>query len=325
MRDAATLVASETVVTETAVTETAVTSRSVPADVLEIAFEETGPADGRPVILLHGFPYDARAFDAVVPRLAGAGCRVVVPWLRGYGATRFLAADTPRSGQQAALGHDLIALLDALGIGSAVLAGYDWGGRAACVAAALWPERVRGLVTVGGYNIQDIPHAGAPLPPQFEHALWYQYYFHGERGRAGLRKYRRELCRLLWQQWSPEWRFDDATYDRSAAAFDNPDFVDVVVHSYRHRFGLAAGDPRYEASEARLAQLPAIAVPTIALHGESDGVMPVAGSERHQRHFTGAYERRVLPGIGHNLPQEAPAAFADAVLALAGTGVGGAR
>ncbi|MBM3347379.1 MAG: alpha/beta hydrolase [Betaproteobacteria bacterium] len=299
--------------------------RAVRAGVLEVACELSGPQDGRTVILLHGFPYDVRAFDAVVPRLADAGCRVIVPWLRGYGATRFLAAETPRSGQQAALGHDLVALLDALDIGSAVLAGYDWGGRAACVAAALWPERARGLVTVCGYNIQDIANAGTPLPPAFEHALWYQYYFHGERGRAGLEKHRRALCRLLWQQWSPEWHFDVATYERSAAAFDNPDFVDVVVHSYRHRFGLAAGDPQYETSEARLARLPVIAVPAIALHGESDGVMPVEGSERHQRHFTGAYERHVLPGIGHNLPQEAPAVFADAVLALAGTGAGGGR
>ena len=284
--------------------------------VLSIAYEESGPPGGQPVLLLHGFPYDVRAFDAVAPRLAAEGCRVIVPSLRGYGPTCFLSAETPRSGQQAALGHDVTALMDALGIGSAVLAGYDWGGRAACVVAALWPQRARGLVSVGGYNIQDIARAATPLPPEFEQQFWYQYYFHGERGRAGLAKYRRELCRLLWRLWSPDWRFDDATFERSAAAFDNADFVDVVVHSYRHRFGLVAGDPQYAASEARLATLPAIAVPAITLHGASDGVMPVAGSERHQRHFTGSYERRVLPGIGHNLPQEAPQAFAEAVLAL---------
>ncbi len=286
------------------------------AGVLDIAYEEVGPLQARPVILLHGFPYDVRAFDAVVPRLTVQGCRVLAPYLRGFGATRFLSTDTLRSGQQAALAHDVIAFMDALGIERAVLAGYDWGGRAACVAAALWPQRVAGLVTVGGYNIQDIARADAPLPPAFEHPLWYQYYFHAERGRAGLAKYRRDLCRLLWQQWSPDWHFDDATFECSAASFDNPDFVAVVVHSYRHRFGLAPGDPRYAASEALLAALPVISVPTVTLHGACDGVMPAAGSERHARYFSGSYQRRVLPKIGHNLPREAPAAFADAVTAL---------
>jgi pimeloyl-ACP methyl ester carboxylesterase len=207
----------------------------VKAGVLDVAYEEAGRAQGTPVVLLHGFPYDVHAYDEVAPLLAARGCRVIVPYLRGYGPTRFLSPGTPRSGQQAALGHDLQALLDALSIPSAVLGGYDWGGRAACVVAALWPERARGLVSCGGYNIQDIAASATPRPPDEEHRYWYQYYFHGERGRAGLTKYRRELCKLLWQLWSPSWKFDDATFERTAASFDNPDFVDVVIQSYRHR------------------------------------------------------------------------------------------
>src|SRR5688572_1487521 len=211
--------------------------KKVEAGVLSVSYEDHGPADGAPVVLLHGFPYDVRAYDEVTPPLTAAGCRVIVPYLRGYGPTRFLSAGTPRSGQQAALGNDLLALLDALSIDGAVLGGYDWGGRAACVVAALWPQRARGLVTVNGYNIQDIAASGKPRPPDDEHRMWYQYYFHGERGRAGLEQNRRELCRLLWRLWSPNWRFDDAAFDRTAPSFDNPDFVPVVIHSYRHRFG----------------------------------------------------------------------------------------
>ena len=286
------------------------------AGVLDVGYQESGPANGRPVILLHGFPYDVHAYDEVTPLLVSKGCRVVTPWLRGYGPTRFLSDATPRSGQQAALGHDLIALMDALQISSAVLAGYDWGGRAACIVAALWPERARGLVSGGGYNIQDILGSSEPLPPEFEHALWYQYYFHSERGRAGLQQYRRELCRLLWRLWSPGWRFDDVTYERSAASFDNPDFAAVVIHSYRHRFALVAGDPALEATEQRLSALPSITVPTIVVHGSDNGVLPSTVSERHDRHFSGPYERRVIPGAGHNLPQEAPQAFAAAVVSL---------
>ncbi len=290
--------------------------RQIEAGVLRVAYRESGPPDGWPVVLLHGFPYDAHAFDAVAPRLAARGARVIVPWLRGYGPTRFLSLDTPRSGQQAALGADLLALLDALEIPRAVLAGYDWGGRAACIVAALWPERVRGLVTGNGYNIQDIARAGEPAAPEAEHRLWYQYYLHGARGAAGLAADRAAFCRLLWRLWSPEWRFDDATFAQSAASFENPDFVAVVVQSYRHRFGLAAGDPALEEIEHRLAARPPIGVPTISLDGEADGVIrPDAGAARH---FTGAFERRLLPHIGHNLPQEAPAAFAEAVLAVAG-------
>jgi len=291
--------------------------KNVSAGVLSVAYEESGAASGKPVVLLHGFPYDIHAYAEVAPRLAAAGCRVFVPYLRGYGPTRFLSAGTLRSGQQAALAHDLLAFMDALAIEKAVLAGYDWGGRAACVVAALWPQRARGLVSGGGYNIQDIPNSMKPQAPDRESRMWYQYYFHSERGRAGLEQNRRELCRLLWKMWSPTWRFDDATYQRSASAFDNPDFVPVVIHSYRHRFGLVAGDPALEETERRLAAQPAITVPAVVLHGHDNGVNPVRGSEAHRRHFSGAYERRVIPAAGHNLPQEVPAEFADAVLALA--------
>ena len=287
------------------------------AGVLNAAVEEHGSAHGTPVFLLHGFPYDVRAYDEVVPLLVEAGCRVIVPYLRGYGPTRFLSENTLRSGQQAALAHDLLALMDALAVRDAVLAGYDWGGRAACIVAALWPERARGLVTVGGYNVHDIPGSARPAPPEDEHRMWYQYYFHGERGRAGLEQNRRAFCRLLWRLWSPNWRFDDATYERTAPSFDNPDFVAVVVHSYRHRFGLAPGDPALEDIERKLTARPAIAVPTIAMDGEGDGVARAGGALNHARYFTGAYERRVIPVVGHNLPQEAPHEFAAAVLAVA--------
>jgi pimeloyl-ACP methyl ester carboxylesterase len=284
---------------------------------LDIAYEESGSAGGAPVLLLHGWPYDPRCYDDVVPPLVAAGCRVIVPYLRGFGATRFLSAETPRSGQQAALGNDLRELLDALAIERAVLAGYDWGGRAACVVAALWPERVRGLVTGNGYNIQNIAASAKPVAPAQEHRFWYQYYFHTERGRAGLEQNRRALCRYIWQIWSPDWAFDDATYEKSAASFDNPDFVAVTIQSYRHRFGYAAGDPALEPIERRLATQPTIAVPSIVLHGASSGIQPPAGSEAHARNFAGPYQRRVLPKIGHNLPQEAPRVVADAVLELA--------
>jgi len=290
--------------------------RFVETATLRIAYEDAGPPDGPPVVLLHGFPYDIRAFDAVAPALAQAGCRVVVPFLRGFGPTRFLSDEALRSGEQAALGADLLGLLDALALGPAILGGYDWGGRAACVVAALWPERARGLVTVGGYNIQDIAASAVPDAPEQEHRYWYQYYLHAERGRAGLAADRRAFCRLLWRLWSPGWVFDDATFERTASSFDNPDFVDVAVHSYRHRFGLAPGDPAVAEIEQRLAQRPAITVPTVVLHGGDDGVGPAAQSEGHARHFTGPYTRQVVPGAGHNLPQEAPGSFALAVLGL---------
>jgi pimeloyl-ACP methyl ester carboxylesterase len=283
---------------------------------LAVAYEEHGPADGRVVILLHGFPYDPRCFDAVASPLAALGYRVIVPYLRGFGPTRFLSPDAIRSGQQAALGYDLLGLLDALGISRAALVGYDWGGRAACIAAALWPERVACLVTGAGYNIQDIPGAVAPQPPEREHRLWYQYYFNTQRGRDGLAANRGELARLLWRLWSPNWQFDDATFARTSASFDNPDFVDVVIHSYRHRFGYVPGDPVLEDTERVLARQPRITVPAISLCGAGNGVSPTDPVDRDVARFSAKYERRVLPGIGHNIPQEAPEATIAALLDL---------
>jgi pimeloyl-ACP methyl ester carboxylesterase len=290
--------------------------KRIRTSVLDVAYEESGAADGMPVFLMHGWPCDPRCYDAVIAPLCAASARVIVPYLRGFGPTRFLNATTPRSGQQAALGNDLRELMDALAIDHAVLAGYDWGGRGACIVAALWPERVRGLVTVNAYNIQNILGAGKPAAAAQEHRLWYQWYFQMERGRAGIETNRRELCRLLWRLWSPHWSFDDATFQRSAASFDNPDFVAVTVHSYRHRYGNAAGDPTLEEIERRLAQQPKITVPTIALQGEADGVHPPESSAHYAAFFAGRYERRVLPRIGHNPPQEDPASFVAAVLEL---------
>jgi pimeloyl-ACP methyl ester carboxylesterase len=290
--------------------------KQVNAGVLRIGYVEYGPASGAPVFLMHGFPYDVNAYAEVAPLLADAGCRVVVPYLRGFGPTRFLHQDTPRSGEQAALGADLLALMDALAVPRAVLAGYDWGGRAACVVAALWPERCAGLLSFNSYNIQDIARGLVPDTPENEHRLWYQYYFHSERGRAGLAQDRRAFIRLLWKLWSPTWNFDEATFDRSAGAFDNPDFVDVVIHSYRHRFGLVPGDPAYAQIEQRLAAQPAINVPTITFDGADDGVRPPAAPTAHGHRFTATRSHRVVPGVGHNMPQEVPAVFADAVLEL---------
>ena len=290
--------------------------RFVDAGVLTIAYYEEGTLDGPAVVLLHGFPYDIHSYVDVAPQLAETGCRVIVPYLRGYGPTRFLSADTPRSGQQAALANDLLELLDALKLPNAALAGYDWGGRAACIVAALWPERARCLVTCGGYNLQNIAASVKPAAPEQEHRHWYQYYFHTERGRAGLKANRYEFCKLLWHLWSPNWKFDEATYAKSAASFDNPDFVDVVIHSYRHRFGYAAGDPALEPIEKRLAARPPIAAPTIVLHGEGDGVGPPTTSDPQARFFTGPYQRRLIPVIGHDVPQEAPKETAAAVLEL---------
>ena len=281
---------------------------------LKIAYYEAGPADGPVVMLMHGFPYDIHAYVDVAPQLAAEGCRVIVPYLRGYGPTRFRDKVTRRSGEQAALGADLMALMDALGIKRAVFAGYDWGGRAACIGAALWPERCIGLVSVNSYNIQDIAKAMVPARPDREVPLWYQYYFQLERGRAGLAANRRGIAKLLWQQWSPNWQFDDACFERTAVAHDNPDYVDVVIHSYRHRFGLAEGDPQYADLQRRLAAQPAITVPTITLDGDGDGVSPATDGSKSAPKFTGRRVHRVVPRAGHNLPQEEPEAFAAAVL-----------
>ncbi len=288
----------------------------IDAGVLDVAYQETGPADGPPVVLLHGFPYDIHAYAEVAPRLVAQGCRVVVPYLRGFGPTCFRDAATPRSGEQAALGADLLALMDALALARPVLAGYDWGGRAACVVAALWPERCSGLVSFNSYNIQDIARAMNPDRPENEHRLWYQYYFHSERGRASLQEDRRAFCRLLWRLWSPTWSFDEATFERTAAAFDNPDFVEVVIHSYRHRFGLVAGDPALADIERRLAAGPVIAVPSITFDGADDGVRPPADATEHGGRFSASRSHRLVAGVGHNMPQETPQVFADAVLEL---------
>ena len=290
--------------------------RFVKAGVLNVALHETGPATGAPVFLMHGFPYDIHAYAEVAPLLVAQGCRVIVPYLRGFGPTHFLSEATPRSGEQAALGADLLALMDALVIPKAVLAGYDWGGRAACVVAALWPERCAGLVSLNSYNIQNIAAAMTPDTADNEHSLWYQYYFHSERGRAGLAADRRSFCRLLWKLWSPTWSFDDATFKRSASAFDNPDFVDVVIHSYRHRFGLVAGDSALLHIENRLAVQPAITAASITFDGVDDGVRPPAAAAQHARFFSGQRSHRLVQGAGHNLPQEMPQVFANAVLEL---------
>ena len=290
--------------------------RQVDAGVLSIAYYEAGPADGPAVMLMHGFPYDIHSYVDVAPQLAAQGCRVIVPYLRGFGPTRFLDPAIPRSGEQAAIGADLMALMDALGIERAVLAGYDWGGRAANVVAALWPQRCAGLVSVNSYQIQDIARAMVPLQPEREAALWYQYYFQLVRGRAGLTANRREIARILWRQWSPNWNFDQATFERTVQAHDNPDYVDVVIHSYRHRFGLAEGDPQYADLQRRLAALPAITVSTITLDGDADGIMPPTDGTASAAKFTGRRIHRVIERAGHNLPQEEPQAFAAAVMEL---------
>ncbi|MGF6209774.1 alpha/beta fold hydrolase [Pseudomonas frederiksbergensis] len=283
---------------------------------LKIAYEHHGPTTGEPIILLHGFPYSPRGYDEIAPALAAQGYRIIVPYLRGYGPTRFNSADTLRSGQQAALAQDLLDLMDALGIPQAALCGYDWGGRAACIVAALWPERVRCLVTGDGYNLQNIPGSVQPLDPETEHRLWYQYYFHTPRGVEGLTQNRRAFCEWLWRLWSPTWARNAERYPLSAPAFDNADFVEVVIHSYRHRFMYAPGDPALEWMEEALAQQPSISVPTISLCGADDGVGPATEVDEDVEHFTGRYERRVLAGVGHNIPEEAPEATLKALLDL---------
>lgn len=287
----------------------------VDTSALRIGYEEAGDPEGRPVILLHGFPYDVRSYDRVAPILADAGMRVIAPYLRGFGPTRFRSDQTPRSGQQAALGRDVIDLMDALSIDRAIVAGYDWGGRAAAVSAALFPERIEGLVTVSGYPIQDIAGSVEPDLPAEEKLSWYQYYFHSERGRRGLERHREDLCRGLWRDWSPEWAEADNAFAASAVSLHSPDFVDVVIHSYRHRCGLAEGDPRYDELEARLARRPTITVPTVSVDSGADGFGWFDSSE-HASHFSGPFRRVVLPGAGHNPPQEDPEGFSGALLSL---------
>lgn len=290
---------------------------TVETPALEIAYYEAGPPDGDPVVLLHGFPYDIHSYVDVIPLLTERGLRVIVPYLRGHGPTRFIDPATPRSGQQAALGADVVDLLDALDIPRAVLAGYDWGGRAACVVAALWPERCAGLVSVNSYLIQDISTSQQPIDPGLEAGFWYFFYFATERGRLGLTANRRDIAKVIWTRNSPAWHFDDATLDRAAEAFDNDDYVDVVIHSYRHRLGLADGASPCEDLEQRLARQPPIAVPTITLDGLADGNFPATDGSPSAHHFTGDRTHRRVPDAGHNLPQEAPVAFALAIIELA--------
>jgi pimeloyl-ACP methyl ester carboxylesterase len=292
--------------------------KQIDAGVLNVGYAEAGPAGGPVVILLHGWPYDIYSFVDVAPLLASAGFRVIVPYVRGYGTTRFLSPDTFRNGQPAALAVDLIALMDVLRIEKAILAGFDWGARTADIAAALWPERVKALVSVSGYLIGSQQAGKLPLPPKAELQWWYQFYFATERGRAGYEKYRHDFAKLIWQIASPKWNFDDATFDRSAASFDNPDHVGIVIHNYRWRLGLAEGEPRYDDLERQLASAPVIAAPTITMEGDANGA-PHPAPAAYTKMFSGKYAHRTITGgIGHNLPQEAPQAFAQAVIAVAG-------
>lgn len=282
-----------------------------------IGYAEAGPPDGQAVLLLHGWPYDIHSYAGVTPVLAAEGYRVIVPYLRGYGTTRFLSAVAPRNGQQSVLAADAVALMDALGIGEAILGGFDWGARTANVVAALWPGRCTAMVSVSGYLIGSQAAGQAPLPPPAELSWWYQFYFATERGRAGYGRYRREFARLIWHTASPRWDFDDATFDRSAASFDNPDHADIVIHNYRWRLGLAEGEARYDDLERQLASSPAITVPTITLEGDANGA-PHPDPSAYQAKFTGTYAHRTISGgVGHNLPQEAPQAFAEAVIDVA--------
>jgi pimeloyl-ACP methyl ester carboxylesterase len=292
--------------------------KQIDAGLLRVGYAEAGPANSPAVILLHGWPYDIRSYAAVTPMLASAGHRVIVPYLRGYGTTRFLSAATFRNGQQAALGVDVVALMDALDIDRAIIAGFDWGARTAGVMAALWPERCRAIVSVSGYLIGSQKANQAPLPPTAELQWWYQYYFATERGRTGYERYRNDFARLIWQIASPQWGFDEATFDRTARSFHNPDHVDIVIHNYRWRLGLAEGEPEYEELERRLAEAPVITVPAITLEGDANGA-PHPDPAAYAEKFTGKYTHRLIAGgIGHNLPQEAPQAFADAVVEVNG-------
>jgi pimeloyl-ACP methyl ester carboxylesterase len=291
--------------------------KQIDAGVLNVAYAEAGPADGPAVILLHGWPYDIHSFVDVVPLLASAGYRVIVPYLRGYGTTRFLSNDTVRNGQPSAIASDTIALMDALKIEKAILAGFDWGARTVNIVSALWPERCKATVSVSGYLIGSQEAGKMPLPPKAELEWWYQFYFATERGRLGYEKYRRDFSKLIWQLASPKWQFDDATFDRSAASFDNPDHVAIVIHNYRWRLGLAEGEPKYAELEKRLAEFPVIAVPTISLESDANGA-PHPDPSAYAKKFSGRYEHRLIKGgIGHNLPQEAPQAFAEAVVDIA--------
>jgi pimeloyl-ACP methyl ester carboxylesterase len=292
--------------------------RQIDAGVLDVGYADVGPPVGRPVVLLHGWPYDIHSYAAVAPALAAAGYRVIVPYLRGYGTTRFLSGETVRNGEQAALALDVIDLMDALGIDSAIVGGFDWGARSADILAALWPERCTALVSVSGYLIGSQAAGANPLPPAAELSWWYQYYFATERGRTGYGQNRHDFAKLIWHTASPSWEFDDETFERSAAAFDNPDHVDIVIHNYRWRLGLASGEARYDDLEQRLATGPPIIVPTITLEGDANGA-PHPEPSSYAAKFIGKYTHRTMAGgVGHNLPQEAPEAFVDAIVEVDG-------
>jgi pimeloyl-ACP methyl ester carboxylesterase len=294
--------------------------KRIDAGVLNVTYAEVGPADGKPVLLLHGWPYDIHAFVDVAPILASNGFRVIVPYVRGYGATRFQSSGSIRNGQPSALAADVVALMDSLRIAKATLAGFDWGARSADIVAALWPERVKGLVSVSGYLIGNQEAGRMPLPPKAELEWWYQFYFATERGRLGYEKYRNDFAKLIWRLASPQWNFDDATFARSAAAFDNPDHVAIVIHNYRWRLGLAEGEAKYDEFEKRLAAAPFITVPTITMEGDANGA-PHPDASAYAGKFSGKYEHRLITGgIGHNLPQEAPEAFAQAIMDIESQG-----
>jgi len=309
----------ETTMTTTAGTDAAFGAlKQIDAGLLSVGYAEAGPPDSPAVILLHGWPYDIHSYVAVTPLLASAGYRVIVPYLRGYGTTRFLSEATFRNGQQSVLAVDVVACMDALGVDRAIIAGFDWGARMACTVAALWPERCRAIVSVSGYLIGSPEANKTPLPPKAELQWWYQYYFATERGRAGYGRYRNDFAKLIWQIASPRWDFDEATFDRTAQSFDNPDHVDIVIHNYRWRIGLADGEPAYGDLERRLAEAPVVTVPAITLEGDANGA-PHPDPASYAEKFTGRYTHRLIAGgVGHNLPQEAPEAFAEAVVEVDG-------
>jgi|SRR5437763_3969221 len=290
--------------------------KQIDAGVLNVGYAELGPSGGTPVVLLHGWPYDIHSYEEVAPLLAAKGFRVIVPYLRGYGTTRFISSNTFRNAQQSAVALDIIKLMDALGIERAIIGGFDWGSRTTDIIAALWPDRCIGIVAVSGYLITNVEAQRKPLPPVAEYGWWYQYYFATDRGRAGYSEYRHDFNKLIWKIASPAWKFDDATYDRTAASFDNPDHVDIAIHNYRWRLGLAKGEPQYDELERKLSARPPITVPAITIASDFDG--PLADGKAYASQYTGKHSHRVLKGIGHNVPQEAPAAFAQAIIDLDG-------
>lgn len=290
--------------------------KKIETAILEIGYKEYGNSEDTPVILLHGFPYDINAYSEVAKILSKKNFRVLTPFFRGFGETKFKTLTAMRTGQQAAIAKDIIDFMDALKIRKAIVGGYDWGSRTSCILSALWPDRFFGLVSVGGYTIQNISANAEPILPIMEQLYWYQYYFHTERGKKGLTKYRKELCKILWAEWSPAWKFDDATFEQSAVSFDNPDFIEIVIHSYRHRYGVVDGDSQYDEIEKLLTSIPKINIPAVVLDPEVDGFVKLFGIDNCSEHFTGKFKQIIIQGAGHNLPQEKPREFADAIIEL---------